>query len=230
MNSQDDPEARIRDLERPLADRAQSSELGTQPYPVAGTYPPPPPPMHDMPYPPVPPPSPYPSPSRTGVIVLVSTVLALLVFGIGVAIHFANMGPRDGAVTAGRPVAGGGGPLDEPADVPPTGDAPVVILPGGPPSSDEAVLQAPANGPFSVAGVEGNKRVACNDSVISVSGVSNKVTITGHCVSVTVSGVENQVTIENADKISASGFENRVVFQSGDPQIDSFGDNIVERG
>lgn len=230
MNPQDDPEARIRDLERPLAERAQSSELGTQPYTVAGSYPPPPPPPYDMPYPPVPPPAPYRGPSRTGVVVLVSVVLALLVFGIGVAIYFANMGPRDGAVTAGRPVAGGGGPLDLPADTRPTVDDPVVIVPGGPPGTDDAVLQAPANGPFSVSGVEGNKRVACNDSMITVSGVSNRVTITGHCVSVTVSGVKNQVTIENAELISASGFENRVLFQSGDPRINSFGDNIVERG
>lgn len=227
MNPQDDPEARIRDLERPLADRAQASEMGTQPYTVAGSYPPPPTPTYDMPYPPA---APHRGPSRTGVIVLVVAVLALLVFGAGVAIYFASMGPRDGAVTAGRPVAGGGGPLDPPADVLPPVDEPVVILPGGPPGSDDAVLQAPVNGPFSVSGVEGNKRVACRDSLISISGVSNQVTITGHCASVTVSGVSNEVTVENADTISTSGFENRVVFQSGDPEINNSGDNIVERG
>lgn len=226
MNPQDDPEARIRDLERPLADRAQSSETGTQPYTVAGAYPPQPAPMYGAPYPA----APYRGPSRTGVIVLVATVLALLVVGAGVAIYFANMGPRDGAVTAGRPVAGGGGPLDSPADARPTEDQPVVILPGGPPGSDDVVLQAPPNGPFSVSGVEGNKHVACRDSVISVSGVSNKVTITGHCARVTVSGVSNEITVEAADSISASGFENHVVFQSGDPAIDSSGDNVVERG
>ncbi|WP_102141906.1 DUF3060 domain-containing protein [Mycobacterium hubeiense] len=32
MNPQDDPEARIRELERPLADVARTSELGTTPY------------------------------------------------------------------------------------------------------------------------------------------------------------------------------------------------------
>lgn len=228
MDPQDDPEARIRDLERPLADRAQSTELGTQPYPAAGAYPPPPAPMYEAPYPP--PPAPYRSPSRAGVIVLTVTVLVLLVIGAGVAIYFANMGPRDGAVTVGRPVAGGGGPLDSPPQAQPTGDQPVVILPGGPPGSGDVVLQAPTNGPFSVAGVEGNKRVACHDSTISVSGVSNEATISGHCASVTVSGVSNEVTVENADSISTSGFENRVVFQSGDPAIDNSGDNTVERG
>lgn len=199
MNPQDDPEARIRDLERPLADRAQTSELGTQPYTVAGAYPPP---VYDTPYP-IAPQLYSKGPSHTGVVVLVVVVLGLLVFGAGVAIYFAKAGPRDGAVTAGRPtIAGGGG----------------------------ALAQAPPGGQFSVAGVEGDKRVACDDSLISVSGVSNTVTITGHCVSVTVSGVGNEVIVESADRISASGFENRVTFQTGDPQIDSFGDNVVERG
>lgn len=226
MNPQDDPEARIRDLERPLADRAQTSELGTQPYTVAGAYPPP---AYDAPYP-------YASqphstgPSRTGVFVLVAVVLLLLVFGAGVAIYFAKVVPRDGAITAGRPtIAGGGGALDPMPEAPPTGEPPIAILPGGPSGGGQVVAQAPPGGPFSVSGVEGVKRIVCNDSLISVSGVSNTVTITGHCVSVTVSGVSNEVVVENADRISASGFQNRVTFQSGDPQIDNFGENVVER-
>jgi hypothetical protein len=228
MNPQDDPEARIRDLERPLADRAEMSELGTQPYQVAGAYPPlpppGPPPMYGTPYPMA---QPYQKSSNTGVIVLVVSVLVLLVLGAGVAIYFANQGPRDGIVSQ-RPVAGGGGSIDFPNGQPT--EAPVVVMPGGPAGSDDVVVQAPANGSFSVAGIEGNKRVACNDSEISVSGVSNTVTITGHCTSVTVSGFENQVTVENADAISASGFDNRVAFQNGDPQINNSGDNVVERG
>jgi hypothetical protein len=231
MNPQDDPEARIRDLERPLTDRAQNSELGTQPYTVAGSYPPPPPPPpppgYDMPYPMA---APQPKNSHGSVIVLVVVVLVLLVVGASAAIYFANSGPRDGTVTAGRPVAGGGGPLDGPAQGLPTGAPPVVVVPGGPSGSDDVVVQAPANGSFSVAGVEGNKRVACNDSTISISGVSNTVTITGHCLSVNVSGVENQVTVDDTDAISASGFDNRIVFRSGDPKVSSSGDNVVERG
>jgi Protein of unknown function (DUF3060) len=165
MKPQDDPEARIRDLERPLADRAQTSELGTQPYTAAGAHPQA---AYDTPYPVAP--QPYSKgPSHTSVIVLVVIVLTLLVVGAGVAIYFAKAGPRDGAVTAGQPKVAGG-------------------------------------------------------------GVSNTVTITGHCVSVTVSGVDNEVIVESADRIGASGFENRVTFQTGDPRIDNFGDNIVERG
>ncbi|WP_209305663.1 DUF3060 domain-containing protein [Mycobacterium sp. PS03-16] len=242
MNPQDDPEARIRDLERPLADRAQASELGTQPYTVAGSYPPPPPhpdahapyPGAPQPYPPAPPPysgaPPSGGPSQAGVIVLVVVVLALLVVGAGVAIYFANLGSGSDGVTGRPTIAGGGGALDQTREVGPTDDLPIVVAPGLPTGDPNVVEQAPAGGQLSIAGVEGDKRVACNDSVISVSGVSNTVTITGHCVSVTVSGMDNEVIVDNADVISASGFENRVTFRSGEPQINNSGDNIVERG
>ncbi|MCK0173829.1 DUF3060 domain-containing protein [Mycolicibacterium sp. F2034L] len=233
MNPQDDPEARIRDLERPLADRARTSELGTQPYSVGGTYPSPPPPLpppaYDTSYPVA-----YPAPksSHTSVVVLVIVVLTLLVVGAGVAIYFAN-GPRDSATTAGRPVVGGGGPIDLPPEVLPTGGPPVVVFPDVPDfpgSGTGGVVQAPVNGTYSVSGVRNDKRIVCHDSMISVSGVSNQVTITGHCASVTVSGVENMVTVEDSAAISASGFDNRVFFKTGDPEINASGDNVVERG
>ena len=65
---------------------------------------------------------------------------------------------------------------------------------------------------------------------MSVSGVNNTVTLTGHCLSVTVSGVDNKVTIDSADKIGASGFDNNVIYLSGEPQIDATGSNTVTRG
>src|SRR5580693_4533698 len=52
MKHEDDPEARIRELERPLAETAQASEAGgTQPpggysYPPGAAVPPPPPPVN----------------------------------------------------------------------------------------------------------------------------------------------------------------------------------------
>src|SRR6476660_7231890 len=51
MNPDDDPEARIRALEQPLADKARASELGSTPYtPPGEAYVPPP-------LPPMPPPA-----------------------------------------------------------------------------------------------------------------------------------------------------------------------------
>ena len=65
---------------------------------------------------------------------------------------------------------------------------------------------------------------------MSVSGVNNTVTLTGHCGSVTVSGVENKVTIDSVDIIGASGFDNKIIYRSGDPKVDAGGSNTVSRG
>ncbi len=67
----------------------------------------------------------------------------------------------------------------------------------------------PAGGTLTVTGINENKTITCNDSVVSVSGVSNKVVITGHCASLTVSGMQNKVTVDAADTIDASGLNNK---------------------
>jgi hypothetical protein len=127
-------------------------------------------------------------------------------------------------------VAGGGGSVEPPG-----------TIPYSPPSITNQRLEIPTvtttaqekptpGGQFSVAGIDENKTVPCNEANINVSGVNNTVTLTGHCLSVTVSGVENKVTIDSADTIGASGFDNKIVYLSGDPKIDASGSNTVSRG
>ncbi|BEH74873.1 hypothetical protein YM3MPS_06760 [Mycobacterium pseudoshottsii] len=61
--------------------------------------------------------------------------------------------------------------------------------------------------------------------------MSNTVTITGHCASVSVSGLQNTVTVETADRITASGLNNKVTYQSGSPKISKSGSgNVIEQG
>jgi hypothetical protein len=88
----------------------------------------------------------------------------------------------------------------------------------------------PQGGELSVSGINENKTIACNDSVVTVSGISNTLVFTGHCVSLTVSGMNNSVTVDAADTIDASGLNNRVTFHSGSPQITKSGDgNVVQQ-
>ena len=105
---------------------------------------------------------------------------------------------------------------------------PSAVVPSIP--SEPGVITAPPGTQVSVAGVENNKAIACNDGYVNVSGVRNTVNITGHCMNVTVSGMNNIVTVDIADAISAAGFDNRVTYHSGTPQIDSGGSNVVEQG
>lgn len=221
MDPQDDPEARIRELERPLSEEARTSEMGAAP---PGGYA----------HPPTPPPLSYGAPFETTRVRPAGGVpwlwIMLAVFAVGALALAAGI-----AVFAGHVVSSGGSIIGSPGNRPTISrrNGPLTTSPHSLPGTANSGTQAPippgAN--ISVTGISENRTVACNDSFVSVSGVSNRVTITGHCASLTVSGVRNMVTVDAADSIDASGFNNQVTFHSGSPSIDkSGGSNVVQRG
>ena len=255
MNPQDDPEARIRDLERSAAEYG-AVELGTSQYSDGTTASPPPPlppPVYGAPTASLPPygtpfgappygDSPYGAPPMYGApyggaptkkgspVALVFglvAVMVLVIFG-AIAVYAWNMTAGDRFVNT-RPTddsrLGGTG---EPGKSPGSGSRSPTGMPGIPDAGTETT--APPGGQLSVAGVDQNKTIACNDSHVSVSGVNNTVTITGHCLSLTLSGVDNDVTVDEADSILASGFDNQVTYKSGSPEITASGSNVVEQG
>ncbi len=100
MNPEDDPEARIRELERPLADTARTSELGGAQPPGGDTYPPGPP------VPPAPPPltygGPFPGTSprspagmRVWWILAAFFVIGVIALASGIAVYSAHRLSRD---------------------------------------------------------------------------------------------------------------------------------------
>ena len=227
MDPQDDPEKRIRELEQPLADAARASELGGGAQPPGGyTYPSGPSGYPSgpagPPAPPPPPPLTYggpfsgPPPSSSGGIRLWWILAALFVIGTlavvgGIAVYSAHRLSRGGLVTLS-----------------PTPSTSRTQTPNVGPSTPPA---PPPGGSLSVYGINENRTIACNDSIVSVSGVSNTVVITGHCASLTVSGLKNSVTVDAADTIEASGFNNQVTYHSGSPKISQAGDgNVVQQG
>jgi hypothetical protein len=233
MEPEDDPEARIRELERPLADTARASEAGGgqpptgYPYPPTG-YPYPPGGSPYPPGPPVPPPPPPPwnyggplprtsprSPSGVGVWWIFAMVFVVgVVAMVGFAFYNAHRVSRGGSVTLSP----------APSISPQTPGAGPSTLPNSQPTP-------PAGGNLSVSGIRKNQTIACKDSSVSVSGISNTVVITGHCTSLTVSGVQNSVTVDAADTIQASGVNNKVTYHSGSPSITNPGDmNVVQQG
>ena len=259
MNPQDDPEARIRDLERSAAEYG-AVELGASQYSdgTSASPPPPlPPPVYGAPTAPMPPygspygappsapygaqpyGSPYdtpmygapftPSSKKGSPIGLIVGLVAVMVLVIGGAIAVYVWN-----MTAERQVR------HDASDRLASGRHRInwqsprsgSNSPTGLPGIPDAPTEttAPSGGQFSVSGVEENKTIACNDSNVNVSGVNNVVTITGHCLSLTVSGVDNEVTIDSADTIGASGFDNHVSYRSGAPEINATGSNVVEQG
>ncbi|MDT5160786.1 MAG: hypothetical protein QOC90_1096 [Mycobacterium sp.] len=222
---QDDPEARIRALEQPLADNARATEVGSNAYTGGGAYQPPPVP----PVPPMPPPvagpnyggqyappgygapwAPPPRKTSAGIpwVVLAIGAVVFMAVAVGVGLVIMNR------ATSSFP------------------DIPGVSIPSMPsmPSMPDQPTAAPPGGQLSVAGMGENKTLECNNNHVNISGVSNTVTITGHCTNVTISGMQNKVTLETSDQINASGFDNVVTYHSGSPDINNAGNNTVQQG
>jgi hypothetical protein len=222
---QDDPEARIRALEQPLADTARATEVGSNAYTGGGAYQPPP-------VPPMPPPvagpnyggqytppgygAPWAPPPRKS-----SAGIPWVVLGIG-AVVFMAIAAGVGFVIVNRATSSF-------PDIPGVSIPSIPSMPSMPNMPDQPTT-APPGGQLSVAGMGENKTLECNNNHVSISGVSNTVTITGHCTTVTVSGMQNKVTLETSDQISASGVNNVVTYHSGSPDINNAGSNTVQQG
>ena len=218
MEPQDDPEARIRELERPLTNQAYTSELGvSHGYAGPPPLPAPPPPMADS--------ISFGStrPRTTGQvwwIVIAVFILGVVGLVVGIMVYVGNVFSSTTSSFTTRPsmYGGDGSFTGSPSSRPRTSTGP-------------STSSAPRGGNLSVSGVGKHETIECNDSSASISGMSNTVVLTGHCATVTVSGIKNIVTVDTADTISASGFENQVTYHSGAPTIQNAGsDNVVEQG
>jgi hypothetical protein len=236
MKSEDDPEARIRELEQPLAEAARASEAGENPPPSKWAPPPgaatPPPPGRPMPPPqplpygglfPSPSPAQYSRSNRTVWIIAGVFVIGMIALPAAIFLFTAHQVSRSGITTLL--------PIPSMSSEAPTPSGVMTQTRAAPSTSLTAAPTAPKGGKLSVAGINENRTIVCNDSAVDVSGVSNTVVITGHCASLSVSGVQNKVTVQAADSIQASGFNNQITYLAGSPQIDQSGDgNVVQKG
>ncbi|CAM3258703.1 hypothetical protein BST27_25325 [Mycobacterium intermedium] len=246
MNPEDDPEARIRQLEQSLADVARASEFGsTEDGGQAYRYPPPP--AGPVP-PPVAPSAPsygsYGSYSGYGsafpgatprsssgmrMFWILAAVFVLIALGVAGAIAFFvrdQLQRNDFSVPTISETFGTVAPPAEPTSAPSPPDAKTA-----PPTAGPTTSAPPQGAPLTISGIDLNRTVACNDNVVTVSGISNTVVITGHCASVTVSGTKNTVTVDSADKLDTSGFDNKIIYHTGSPTISKSGSgNEITQG
>jgi hypothetical protein len=257
MKSDDDPEARIRQLEQPLADAARASEAGGNPPPSKWAPPPAftpnpppaytatPPPGPDMPYTPpapdmsytppgagMPPPVPYgglfPTPPRSSNRSL-WIIVGIFVLGLFIA-------PLGIFFFTAHQVSRSGittlfpTPTYSPAG--PTASATMSPpVPTAPSIPSAPVTPAPAGGNVTVSGISESRTIACNGGTVSVSGITNTVVITGHCGSVHVSGIQNQITVDSADAIETSGSGNQITYHTGTPKTENSGfGNMIQKG
>jgi len=229
MAANEDPEDRIRELERPLAETARASEQSSW-QPAGQNYPPgpagaPPPQPAPWTYGGPLPGSPQQRPSGNRVWWILGTVVVIGVLALagGIAAFAAHQISGVKSIIASPPT------ISTTLSPPSISTNPVPSRRKSPPPSTSPT--APPGTELSVAGINENRTIACNDNIVNVSGVSNTVTITGHCTSLSVSGVQNSVTVEAVEAIDASGFNNKVTYHSGAPKIsNSGGTNVVQQG
>jgi hypothetical protein len=235
MKSEDDPEARIRELEQPLANTARASEISVNPPPGKWAAPPAPP------FPPPPQPLPYSGSLRStssglssinrawwilAAIFIIGTVavpLGFALFGINRASHsvLTTLLPNPTVSQSAAAPTATAAPSVSAAQTP----APV------PSAAPSPAPTAPAGTSLTISGIKNDRTIACNQSAVNISGISNKIVITGHCASLHVSGVQNSITVDGVDAIEVSGFNNQITYHTGTPTIENDGDqNAVNQG
>jgi Protein of unknown function (DUF3060) len=225
MNPQDDPEARIRALEPTEFGSEKATQqwpYQSQPYGVQPPYGADPYAAGQL--------TPYPAAPRStgsGVrasMVIVPLVVIVVALAGGIVMYWMY---RTGPTTSGTPEISGGGDVltAEPAvpSLPTAGPIPTVVPP------TEAVPQPGTT--LTISGIGAKKSVTCNDNIVIISGANNTVDITGHCIAVTVSGFENIVSAESTQEIAVSGFDNKITYRSGTPQVSESGTgNTITQG
>lgn len=219
MSPPEDPEDRIRDLERPLTESARTSELRATPYGEQGW------PAPTQPWP-------APQPSRGGhglttFLVIAGVIVVVITAAVGV--YLMSTGGSSNTVSGEPTFSGGGGGFPSTARdaTPPTGtiEAPSFEIPAPDPGYPQP------SGTLSVSGVGLHRNLQCTNNYVTISGIDNTVEITGHCSAVTVSGAKNTITVDSTAKILVSGIDNHITYRTGTPQVNNAGfDNTVEPG
>jgi hypothetical protein len=72
---------------------------------------------------------------------------------------------------------------------------------------------------------------ACNNCNLTMSNYGIAFNVTGHSASLTISSYDNKVTVDSVDTINVSGYNNTVTYHSGAPKITDLGySNTFQRG
>jgi hypothetical protein len=172
-----------------------------------------------------------------GIPWLVFGMIAVVFIAIAAGVIFMTRmtgvtAPDDSSVSSGGgsiDISIPSGPSIPSVEIPDAPTVPQIPTPGLPDTEPSVIAGAPGE-TVTVSGIDEIRTVTCNDATVTVSGIRNTVNIVGHCVAVTVSGIENTITVDAADSIGASGFDNKVTYHSGAPQIDATDANTVQQG
>jgi Protein of unknown function (DUF3060) len=75
-------------------------------------------------------------------------------------------------------------------------------------TSDNGPTAVPQGGELRVGGNSTNRTIACNDGKLTLYGYGTNYSVTGHCAALTVGGYNNNVTVDSADALESTGYNN----------------------
>ena len=84
----------------------------------------------------------------------------------------------------------------------------------------------PPGGELRVGGNMEGKTVECNDGKLTLYGYNSDYLVTGHCASLTVGGYNNKVTVDSVDALESTGYSNTVTVHAcnnGNLALSSYG-------
>jgi hypothetical protein len=110
--------------------------------------------------------------------------------------------------------------------------SPATSLPGAEPTADfSGALTVGPGGNLTEEPSSGTFTVVCNQAEMVIGGNGNSAYVAGHCAHLIVNGSHNKVVTENSDVIDADGSGNEVIYRGGAPRIAVGGSgNIVRKG
>lgn len=113
-----------------------------------------------------------------------------------------------------------------------THSAPSTAWSGAEPTPDlSGALTVGPGGNLTAEPSNGTVTFVCDRGDMTVGGDTNSVYLVGHCAHLIVRGSHNKVVVDGADAIDADGSGNQVIYHSGTPQISVAGTgNIVKKG
>jgi Protein of unknown function (DUF3060) len=87
--------------------------------------------------------------------------------------------------------------------------------------------KVPQGGSLTVNDSNASKTVECNDGHLGINGNNLTITVTGHCASLDVNGTNHHITVDKADSIDANGIDNVIIYHSGEPKISKNGIDVT---
>jgi hypothetical protein len=88
-------------------------------------------------------------------------------------------------------------------------------------------LTVSPGGVLSAGGLNQAQTIARTDGTLNLSGNNNTFTVTGHCLSLQVSGYALNVSVDSADTIDAVGAHITTIYHSGTPKITKSGMDVT---